>query len=71
MYECLYTGVIEYQEQLWRETTECDEADILRGGEHLTKVDPKLFHDIQVIIARLVAKASQLIDNVTTNIAES
>ncbi len=30
-----------------------------------------MYHDIQVILSRLVAKAEQLIDNVTTNLAES
>ena len=35
------------------------------------RINPALYHDIQVILSRLVAKASQLIDNVTTNLAES
>ncbi len=30
-----------------------------------------MYHDIQVILSRLIAKAEQLIDNVTTNLAES
>lgn len=37
----------------------------------LIAINPTLYHDIQVILSRLVAKASQLIDNVTTNLAES
>ena len=44
---------------------------MLRGGEMATAINPKLYHDIQVILSRLVAKAEQLIDNVTTNLAES
>ena len=66
--------VLQDQEQLWRETTTdnpATEREILRGGQEATNVNPKLYHDIQVILSRLVAKASQLIDNVTTNIAES
>ena len=31
----------------------------------------KMMHDIQVILSRLVAKASQLIGNFTTNLAEA
>ncbi len=30
-----------------------------------------MYHDIQVILSRLVTKAEQLVDNVTTNLAES
>lgn len=69
-----YIGVIQDQEQLWRETTADDpetERDALRGGQIATNIDPKLYHDIQVILSRLVAKASQLVENVTTNLAES
>ena len=47
------------------------EADILRGGQIATDINPKLYHDLQVILSSIVAKASQLIDNVTTNLAES
>jgi len=66
--------VIDHQVQLWRETTAEDpaeELEVLRGGENATKVDPKMYHDIQVILSRLVTKAEQLVDNVTTNLAES
>ena len=66
---------MEDQERLWRETTADDdpatEEEILRGGQVATDINPKLHHDIQVILSRLVGKAEQLIDNVTTNIAES
>ncbi len=44
---------------------------VLQGGETATKVDPKVYHNIQVVLSRLVTKAEQLVDNVTTNIAES
>ena len=64
-------GVIQDQEQLWKETTEDDLTSVLRGGHVATYINPALYHDIQVILSRLVAKASQLIDNVTTNLAES
>ncbi len=67
-------GVIEDQEQIWRETTADDptsEINVLRGGQVGTDVNPALYHDIQVILSRLVAKGNQLIDNVTTNLAES
>ncbi len=66
---------MEDQESLWRETTEDDdpatEREIRRGGQVTADINPKLFHDIQVILSRLVGKAEQLIDNVTTNLAES
>ena len=67
-------GVIDEQENLWTETVADDpaiEADILQGGKIATDIDPMLYHDLQVIISRLVGKANQLIDNVTTNLAES
>ena len=34
-------------------------------------VNPKLLHDILTLLSRLVTKAYQLIENVTTNIADS
>ena len=70
----MYLDVIEDQERLWRETITDDSAiekEILQGGEVATDISPKLRHDIQVILSRLVAKAEQLVDNVTTNLAES
>ncbi len=36
-----------------------------------TNTDPKLYHDIQVLLSRLIGKAEQLIGNVTTHLAES
>ena len=69
-----FIDVIDDQGRLWMETIADDaatEADVLRGGQIATDINPKLYHDLQVILSRLVAKASQLIDNVTTNLAES
>ena len=66
--------MIEDQEQLWRETTADDlisETNVLRGGQVATNINPTLYHDVQVILSRLVAKASQLVNNVMTNLAES
>ncbi len=37
-----------------------------QGGHTSTNVDPRLYHDIQVQLNRLVSKASQLIGNETT-----
>ena len=36
-----------------------------------TTIQPRIYHDIQVILSRLVAKADKLVENVTTNLAES
>ena len=36
------------------------EADILRGGQIATDINPKLYQDLQVILSRLDAKASQM-----------
>ncbi len=66
--------MIDSQERLWRETIEDDpttERESLRGGQVATDINPKLYHDIQVVLSRLISKAEQLIDNVTTNLAES
>ena len=46
-------------------------ADALNGEKSPIQVNQKLMHDIQVIVSRLVAKAPQLIDNLTTNGAEA
>ena len=46
------------------------EREIRQGGLTPQNVDPRMFHDIQVILARLVGKAHQLIRNATTNLAE-
>ena len=62
------------QERLWAETTADDSAtekDARRGGQTPTAINPILLHDIQTVLTRLVGKANQLIDNETTNIAES
>ena len=56
---------------LWEETLDEDPATELearRGGLTPT-MDPRLYHDIQVIVTRLVGKTSQLIGNETTNLA--
>ena len=66
-------GLISTQERIWTDTTADDpttEADARRGEQIPTKINPKLCHDIQTALSRLVRKASQLIDNVTTNAAE-
>ena len=69
------TEVIETQERLWSETIADDNQtinDAHRGGGSVPiEIDPKLFHDIQAALSRLVSKAGQLIDNATTNVAES
>ncbi len=62
------------QGTMWSDTLEDDnpsvEKDIRQGELIPQNVDPKMFHDIQVILARLVGKAHQLIGNATTNLAE-
>lgn len=47
------------------------EEEILHGVEVATDLPPRLYHDLQVILRRLVAKAEQLLEKVTTNLAES
>lgn len=67
-------GLISMQGRLWAESTADDpatEKDARRGGQIPTTINPKLHHDIQTALTRLVRKANQLIDNETTNIAES
>ncbi len=68
------TGIV-YTEQLWRETLTDNsviEEQSRRGGRcTATKPNTKMIHDIQVVTSRLVAKASQLIGNETTNLEES
>ena len=44
--------------------------DARQGGLTPTKVNEKMLHDIQAVLSRLVAKASQLLGNNTTNLAE-
>lgn len=61
------------QESYWRDTVTDDQITIqdAQRGEIPAEIDPKMYHDIQTALTRLVTKAHQLIDNVTTNIAES
>ncbi len=61
------------QERLWRETVSdyVAEEEVPEGELTATEINPNMYHDIQVILSRLVVKAEQLIDNVTTNLAES
>ena len=66
--------MISTQERLWIQTASDDpaiEKDAKRGGQIPIKINPKLHHDIQSVLSRLVRKANQLISNVTTNIEES
>jgi len=66
---------------VWQETTADDEdtvSDAHTGGVTPTNVDEKMMHNIQVLlpdtnvlVGRVVAKAPQLIRNVTTNLCES
>ena len=51
--------------------TPVTEEDARKGGATPTQVDRRLLLDILVIVSRLVAKAAQLIDNFTTNLAEN
>ena len=60
-------------ESQWRETLADDPAtdrEARRGGLTPIKVNEKMLCDIQAVLSRLVAKASQLIGNNTTNLAE-
>jgi len=43
-----------------------DEPQTLQSDE----IDPQMMYEIKLLLLRLVAKASQLIDNFTTNLAE-
>lgn len=66
-------GTIQDQGTLWKDTVDDDqvtEDDARQGGSKPTKLTEKLLHDIQTSVSRLVAKASQLIGNFTTNLAE-
>ncbi len=71
---CFNLGVVCDQEELWMETAVDDpatEEEARQGGLTPISIDPRLYHDIQVQLSRLIGKADQLIGNVTTNLAES
>lgn len=46
------------QEEVWRDTMADNdpaiEQEVRQGGEERVEVDPKLFHDLQVALSRLV-----------------
>ena len=66
-------GVLNELETQWKETLADDpatESEARRGGLTPIKVNDKMLHDIQALLRRLVAKASQLLGNNTTNLAE-
>lgn len=68
-----YIGAVSVQEQLWRETvcsTPRTEADAQRGEKTPANLNPRMMHDIQILVSRLVGKARQLLGNQTTNLAE-
>ena len=46
------------------------ESEARQGGLTSTEVDPKMLHDIQATLSRLIGKAEQLLGNHTTNLAE-
>ena len=61
------------QEALWQETLADNpviERELRQGGLTPTKVNEKMFHDIQTVLSRLIGKAKQLLGNNTTNLAE-
>ena len=61
------------EERNWRETLADDsatEGEARQGRLTPNEVDPKMLHDIQTVLSRLVGKASQLLGNNTTNLAE-
>ena len=47
------------------------EQDARQGNPEPVELNDKMMHDIQMLVARLVEKASQLLGNFTTNLAES
>ena len=66
-------GLVGDLETQWRETVRDDpetEREARRGGLTPTKVNEKMLYDIQAVLSRLVGKASQLLGNNTTNLAE-
>ena len=51
--------------------TPATEKDAWCGEPAPTQVDQKFLLDVEILASRLVAKAGQLIDNFTTNLAEN
>ncbi len=69
-----FPDVVDDQEVLWTETVDDDpstEADARQGEPTPVEINPRLLHDIQVALSRLIGKARQLVTNETTNLAES
>lgn len=65
---------MDHQHTLWQETLDDrahTEQDARRGNKEQVKLNEKMMHDIQMLVARLVEKAPQLMGNFTTNLAES
>ena len=70
----LYLDIASNQGALWEDTLADDpttEIEARQGGLTPTYMNPQLHHDIQVQLSRLIGKAEQLIENQTTNLAES
>ena len=66
--------IISDQELLWQQTITDDPATEIQarqGGNCAINYNPQLMHNLQLLVGRLVSKASQLIENSTTNLAES
>ena len=58
---------------MWTETVTDNpetETDVLQGELTPITLNPKLAHDIHVLVTRLVGKAHKFIGNVTTNLAD-
>ena len=69
----LNLDIVSDQERLWEETLADDpatELDARQGGLTPTNINPRLYHDIEVRLTRLIGKAEQLLGNATTNLAE-
>lgn len=66
-----HADAVEYQQSLWEDTIGPAEEIACPDGEQPINLDPKMMHEIQVSLSRLVAKAPQLIGNFTTNLAEA
>ena len=73
MFTSQFTDIASDQEMIWIETiadTPALESDARQGELTPTNMNPKLNHDIQVLLSRLIGKANQLLGNETTNLAE-